>query len=82
MIAFTVPLFILVLMTSDCLHGHPMERPSALQSEVPTRIKRAYAMVQHHPFDQTHLNDDALNNIDELLYSLVQRPNRKRLIDF
>ena len=83
MLAFTVPLFIFVLLTSDVLHGQPLVSGNADdQAVVAPRLRRAvYAVPQHHGFDNRH-NDDFLNNFDETLYSLIQRANHKRLIDF
>ena len=83
MIAFTVPLFIFVLLTSNCLHGQPLvndyENERAI---VLPRLKRAvYAVPQHQTFDN-HRNDEFLNNFDDTLFSLMQRTNHKRLIDF
>ena len=92
MLAFTVPLLVLVLMTSDCLHAHPAQtglETSDQQQQHPIvpRFKRGFAVLQRHDSSNNNNDDLATSNLEENLslpyfYSVVQRANRKRLIDF
>lgn len=92
MLAFTVPFFVFVLMTSEFLHAHPavigVETISHEQQHpAAPRFKRGYAVLQRHDSNNNNNDDLATSNLEEslslpYLYSVVQRANRKRLIDF
>jgi len=86
MIAFTVPLFILILLTNDLIHGQPVINDidhGDQRAVVLPRLKRAvYAAVPQHQIFDNHQNEDFWKLFDETPYSLNQRTNHKRLIDF
>jgi hypothetical protein len=86
MIAFTVPLFIVILLTSQCINAYPSGSSLGTKNinQINLRLKRDFGLLQHH--DSTnHFNDDIPLNFEEnlpFIYSIIPRQNRKRLIDF
>lgn len=83
MIAFTVPLIAVILLTSQCINAYP-SMDGKTNHPINPRLKRDYGVLQHHDL-VNHFNEDVPFNYEEnlpYLYSLIQRANRKRLIDF
>jgi len=86
MIAFTVPLLVVLLVTSQYISAYPSAPSIGMKNNHPInpRLKRDFGLAQHHEL-ANHFNDDTPFNFEENLpyiYSIIQRPNRKRLIDF
>jgi hypothetical protein len=88
MIAFTVPLLVVLLVTSQCINAYPSAASGMnVKNNHPInlRLKRDYGLLQHHDLANNY-NGDLPLNIDEYLPYLyggsISRQNRKRLIDF
>jgi hypothetical protein len=86
MIAFTVPLLVVVLLTSQYINAYPSASSIDGKKNHPInlRLKRDFGLLQHHELTN-RLNDDIPLNYEESLPYIrwiIQRPNRKRLIDF
>jgi hypothetical protein len=86
MIAFTIPLFIVVLLTSQYINAYPSGSSIGKKNIYPTnlRLKRDFGVLQHHDLIN-RFNDDIPLNFEEnlpFIYSIIPRQNRKRLIDF
>ena len=86
MVAFTVPLLVVLLVTSQYLHAYPSPSSMGTKDNHPMnlRLKRDFGFLRHHEL-ANNFNDDLPSNIDENLqyiYPVIHRQNRKRLIDF
>ncbi|CAF0750343.1 unnamed protein product [Adineta steineri] len=86
MVAFTVPLLVVLLVTSQCMYAYPSASSLNTRYNHPMnlRLKRDFGYLQHHEL-ANNFNDYIPSNIDESLqyaYPINQRQNRKRLIDF
>jgi len=87
MIAFTASLFIVLLVTtSQYIHAYPSASSSIgtkNNQPINLRLKRDLGLLQHHQLTNSY--NDLPYNFDEnfpYIYSMVQRRNLKRLIDF
>jgi hypothetical protein len=83
MIAFTAPLFIILLVTSQYIDAYPSASVIGTKISYPLnpRLKREFGLYQRHESS----NDDLPINWDDTLpyfYSIIPRTNHKRLIDF
>jgi len=86
MVAFTVPLLVVLLVAGQYIHAYPSASSIGTQNIHPMnlRLKRDSGFLQHHEL-ANNFNDNMPSNIDDNLpyiYSILQRQNRKRLIDF
>ena len=86
MIAFTVPLLVVLLVTSQYIHAYPSASGMNVKNNHPNlRLKRDFGLLQHHDTANNY-NGDLPSNIDEYIPYLyggsISRQNRKRLIDF
>jgi hypothetical protein len=86
MIAYTVPLLVVLLVACQCLNAYPSASGVDVKYNHPInlRLKRDFGLVQHHELANNY-NDGLPLNIDEYLsypYASISRQNRKRLIDF
>jgi hypothetical protein len=85
MIAFTVPFLALILMTSQYITAYPSIGKNTNYPMV-SRLKREFAVFQHHDLANNYKDEIPLNFDENLsspyVYSIIPRPNRKRLIDF
>ncbi|CAF3268548.1 unnamed protein product [Rotaria socialis] len=86
MFVYPVPLLVILLVTSQFIKAHPSAISKGTNNNHPMhqRLKRDIAYLQHHELANNY-NDDMPSGFDEsspFIYSLMQRRNRKRLIDF
>ncbi|CAF1299889.1 unnamed protein product [Rotaria sordida] len=86
MTVFPIALLVILLMTSQYINGYPstLSKGTKNNHAINLRLKRNYEYAQHHQLTNNY-NDDTPVNYDEYLpniYSIIQRPNHKRLIDF
>ena len=86
MFVYPVPLLVILLMTSQFINAHPSALSKGTNNNHPMhlRLKRDFGYLQRHELANNY-NDDMPSGFDEnspLIYSLIQRQNRKRLIDF
>ncbi|CAF3519085.1 unnamed protein product [Rotaria sp. Silwood1] len=73
-------------MTSEYIIAYPSILSKGIKHNHPInlRLKRDFGYLQHHDLTSND-NDDMPTNYDENLpyiYSILQRQNHKRLIDF
>mgnify|MGYP006892786174 FL=1 len=90
MLTFTIPMCLILLVTSQCIIAYPTNSETIALSSSNTmkqrrfdnlRLKRNLGLFQQHEI-ANHFNDELPANFDEL-FVIVPRPNNhKRLIDF
>jgi hypothetical protein len=86
MVAYTVPLLVVLLVASQCMLAYPSEAAASLKNNYRSnfRLKRDFGYLQQHGLASL-LNDDSPSSFDDgmpFAYMPVQRQARKRLIDF
>ncbi|CAF2519478.1 unnamed protein product [Rotaria sp. Silwood2] len=86
MFVYSVPLLVILLMTSQYIIAYPSILSKGIKYNHPInlRLKRDLGYLQHHELANNY-NDDIPANFNENLpyiYSIIQRQNHKRLIDF
>jgi hypothetical protein len=87
MIAFTVPLLFVFLLTSQYINAYPSGSSIGSNDHhhpINPRLKRAFGLLQRHEA-MNNVNDDTPFNYEENLpyiYPIIQQAYRKRLIDF
>ncbi|UJR09023.1 hypothetical protein I4U23_013272 [Adineta vaga] len=84
MIASTIPLLVVLLITSQCMDAYPSASSTDLKINhhpLNFRLKRDFGYLQRHELANI-FNDDTPEESLPYGYSFIARQNRKRLIDF
>ena len=83
--AFTVPFVLLLLMTSEHLHAYPSVDSTGTGDYRPVmgQFKHGFGILQRQPSTGNFNDENADDSVPmPCVYSIGQRANRKRLIDF
>ena len=84
MIAFTVPILVVLLITSQCMDAHPSASSIGLKDNhrsLNFRLKRDFGYLQRHELANLY-NDEIPEESLQYGYAFVPHQTRKRLIDF
>lgn len=86
MVAYTVPMLVVLLVASQCLLAYPSDAAAGFKNNYRTnfRLKRDFGYLQRHELANL-LNEEMPASLDDglaLAYAPAHRQARKRLIDF